>query len=313
VAHLFEVGKNYRNRAGEYTVLAVDGEKMTIRYVSGSTLVTSVAIQGRIWENIQFEEQSAREEERVRLAQEARLAARKRVARPAAPAKPRGRFAGFQETDFQPKARGIAWSSRVAMGNVLARELTKRAGQAFGKWLVPLLPELHVARAEHYDPKTVNRNAAFFVAINEKSVNYGFRVAKPDGRVDPDWPWSTVLTALSTDSRLRKTVESVMKDRGLSLDVYAMDVSYGQVAHVTLADSGFVCQQEISQQSTSREMSWDELIGYLREVAPEARAELYLRHSLSNEEAIAGGAIISRDIVSIFGALLSLYEASAGD
>ena len=116
MAHLFEVGKNYRNRAGEYTVLALDGEKMTIRYVSGSTLVTSAVTQGRIWENIQFEEQSAREEERQRLAQEARLAARKRVARPAAPAKARGRFAGFQEADFQPKARGIAWSSRVALG-----------------------------------------------------------------------------------------------------------------------------------------------------------------------------------------------------
>ena len=59
-----------------------------------------------------------------------------------------------------------------------------------------------------------------------------------------DWPWSTVLAALAADGGLRKTVESVMKDRGLSLDVYAMDVSYGQVAHVTLADSGFVCQQE---------------------------------------------------------------------
>ena len=59
-------------------------------------------------------------------------------------------------------------------------------------------------------------------------------------------------------------------------------------------------------------MSWDELIGYLREVAPEARAELYLRHILSNEEAIAAGATISRDIVSVFGALLSLYEASIG-
>jgi hypothetical protein len=316
VAHPFEVGKNYRNRNSEYTVVALDGDKMTIRYTNGSTLATSAAIQSRIWENIQFEEQALREEEKQRLAQEARLAARKRATRPAAPAegtaKPRGRFAGFQESDFQPKARGIAWSSRVAFGKIMANELNRRTGETFGKWLVPLQPELHIARPEQYDPEVGNRNAAFFVAISEQGVTCGFRVGKPDGRAEPAWPWTTVLASLVTDKQLRTTVESVMKARDLSLDVYAMEVSYGQVAHITLSGTGFLLERETDQQVISREMDWDELVGYLQEVGAEARVDLYLRNSLSNVEAVNAGAVISRDMVATFVALMPLYEASIG-
>ena len=317
MAHPFEVGKMYRNRIGEYTVTAIDGDKMTIRYANGSTLVTGAAIQARIWENIQFEEQAAREEEKQRLAQEARLAARKRAARPAAPAagtaKPRGRFAGFQESDFQPKARGIAWSSRVALGKIMATELNRRTGETFDKWLVPLLPELHVARPGLYDPEVGNRNAGFFVAISEQGVTYGFRVGKPDSRAEPAWPWPTLLAALAADKQLRKTVESVMKAKDLSLDVYAMEVSYGQVAHVTLSGVGFLWERETDQQAISREMDWDELIGYLQEVGAEARVDLYLRNSLSSEAAVNAGAAISRDMVATFVALMPLYEASIRD
>lgn len=317
MAHPFEVGKMYRNRIGEYTVTAIDGDKMTIRYASGSTLVTSAAIQSRIWENIQFEEQAAREEEKQRLAQEARLAARKRAARPAAApaesaAKPRGRFAGFQESDFKPKARGIAWSSRVSLGKIMANELNRRTGETFGKWLVPLQPELHIARPEQYDPEVGNRNAAFFVAISEKGVTFGFCVGKPDGRAEPVWAWPTLIAALATDKQLRKAVESVMKSRGLSLDVYAMEVSYGQVARITLSGTGFLWERETDQQAVSREMDWDELVGYLQEVGAETRVDLYLRNSLSAEEAVSAGATIWRDMVAAFVALMPLYEASIG-
>jgi hypothetical protein len=81
MSHPFEVGKDYRNRSGQYVVQAIEGDWMKIRYTSGSTLETRISIQARIWENIQFEEQMARDEERVRLAREARLEARKRTSR----------------------------------------------------------------------------------------------------------------------------------------------------------------------------------------------------------------------------------------
>jgi len=52
----FEVGKQYRNRKGAYTVLQLDGDTMLLRYADGSKATESVAMQARIWENIQDEE-----------------------------------------------------------------------------------------------------------------------------------------------------------------------------------------------------------------------------------------------------------------
>ena len=40
--------------------------------------------------------------------------------------------------------------------------------------------------------------------------------------------------------------------------------------------------------------------------------DLYLRNSLSSEEAVNAGAAISRDMVATFVALAPLYEASIG-
>jgi hypothetical protein len=308
----------YRNRAGEYTVLAVDGDRLTIRYVTGNTITTSVAIQARIWENIQYEEQAAREEERVRLAQEARLASRKRSTRPApaaaveggvAPPKTRSRFAGFVETDFQPKARGIAWPGRVSLGTALANELSRRTDRVYNKWLVPLAPEVHVARPDRYDPEAAGRNAAFFVAVNEKGAAYGFRVGKPEGRVEPSWPWSVLIASLTADAELRSTVESVMRSRGLSLDVYAMEVSYGPVAHITLAGSGFKWERETAAETTTRTMSWDDLLEYLQTVSANARTDLYMRNTLTKEDAVSAGPGIARDILTTFTALLPMYDA----
>ena len=105
MSHPFEVGKPYRNRVGEYVVQEIAGDQMVIRYVDGRTLTTSVTIQARIWENIQFEKQLARAEERRQQAQEARQAARRRTAR----RKARPTFGGFEEADFETKTRGIAW------------------------------------------------------------------------------------------------------------------------------------------------------------------------------------------------------------
>lgn len=320
MAHPFEVGKMYRNRAGEYTVLTVDGDRMTIRYVSGNTLTTSAAIQARIWENIQFEEQSAREEERLRLAQEARLASRKRGTRPAQPAaagvagppRTRGRFGGFRESDFVPKARGIAWPGRVSLGGMLANELSRRTSQTYNKWLVPMSPEVHVARPDHYDPELGSRNAAFFVAVSEKGTTYGFRVGRPDGRAEPSWPWSILMAALEADSELSATVQSVMGNRALSLDVYAMELSYGRVARVTASGAGFKWERETLDEKTVREGDLPQLLDYLKTVSPDGRVDIYLCCDLAKEDAVSSGPGIARDILSTFTALLPVYDASLG-
>lgn len=54
----FEVGGEYVNRKGKYTVLDINPPKMTVRYEDGTTAEVNIAIQARIWENILVEQEA---------------------------------------------------------------------------------------------------------------------------------------------------------------------------------------------------------------------------------------------------------------
>ena len=306
----FEVGKTYRNRAGEYVVQVIEGEWMRIRYTNGKTLDTRVGIQARIWENIQFEEQMARQEERERLSREARMAARRRSAR-ARRVRAQPRFQGFEEVDFEPKKRGISWSSRKEMGTALAQELGKRVPGDFGTWIVPRQSRVHVARKEHYNTDARDRNAAFFVATDEKGVTYGFRVGKPDGKAADNWPWSVLLAALS-DNSVRRMLRAVMKAHDLSLDVYAMHVSYGQVGQISVQERGFLWEHQTAEQEMTKRMNWGDLAEYLQAEGAERRCDLYLRKRMPVADALKAGKDIAQEIASVFEALVPLYDTSVG-
>ncbi len=309
MSHPFEVGKPYRNRAGEYVVVAIDGDQMTIRYQDGRTLVTRVELQARIWENIQFERQMARAEERKQQALEARRAARARTARARrAPAQPT--FAGFQASDFEPKARGIAWASRRKVGAVLAHALNQRPGGSFDHWIVPRRSKIHIARKEYYDLEVGETNAVLFVSVNERGVSYGYQVNRPAGKALDHWPWCVLATVLAESEQVRGALHAALNVQGLRMDVYTMEVSYGRVARVTAGDQGFVWQHEDAAQEVTRQMSGEDLAGFLRDLAPGKRCGLYLRKRLSAQAAVQAGADAVQEMANVLAALVPIYDAS---
>ncbi len=310
MTHPFEVGKTYRNRQGEYVVQAIDGDKMTIRYIGGGTLVTSVSIQARIWENIQFERQMARAEERRRQAQEARLAARQRAAQPRR-ARARPAFAGFQESDFETKKRGVAWSSREELGKALTQYLNQRTEGNFSHWLIPHHPLIHVAQRGAYYREVAERNTAFFVALDEGGVSFGLYVGKPDGPVEARGPWSAFVAAL-TDEDVCRALRMAMETHSLSLDVYTTEIKYGQVARITVQGEGFLWQHEDAGQKVTRLMSAEEVADYVRDLAPDKRCELYVRRQVAVADAVKAGAGLADEIGAVFEALLPVYRAGVG-
>lgn len=56
---MFEINGEYANRKGKYTVLAIDGPTMSVRYEDGTHADLRINIQQRIWENIQAEQELA--------------------------------------------------------------------------------------------------------------------------------------------------------------------------------------------------------------------------------------------------------------
>jgi hypothetical protein len=308
MSHPFEVGKTYRNRAGEYVVLSIEGGTMKIRYAGGGTLDTSVDIQARIWENIQFEKQMARTEERRQQAREARLEARRRTQR----ARARPKFEGFAEDDFEAKARGIAWSSRKELGRVLAYELNHRTKGDFGSWIIPREEGVHLGRKKHFERDDRDSIAVLFVRTAEDGVTYGLRVSRPPGDVDPQGHWTSFLNALADDPQVRAGLRLAMEAHELDLDVYAMQTSYGQVARVTVEDNGFLWQHETADQEMTRSMDWEALVEYLQTVAPGKRCDVFLRGHQSVAEALKGGAGIAKDIADVMESLVPLYDVIVG-
>jgi hypothetical protein len=57
---VFEIGEEYANRKGEYTVIEINDPKMTVEFRNGSTAELSISIQQRIWENIVTEQEAER-------------------------------------------------------------------------------------------------------------------------------------------------------------------------------------------------------------------------------------------------------------
>ena len=312
MSHPFQEGKTYRNRVGEYMVQSIDGDEMTIRYVNGTSLVTKASLQARIWENIQFEEQMAREEERRLLAKQASQAARRRSAR-ARRAKAKPTFGGFKTSDFEPKTRSIAWSSRVELGRSLAIELGRRSGGEFDQWIVPRKSEVHVGRATRYDRDARERQAAFFVAVDEAGVTFGLRVGNPGGKTAPDWPISGFLAAISEDDKPRRALRAAMKEHELYLDVYATDVSYHLVGHVEYQARGFLWQHETADQDLTRKMNWADLLEYLQSVAPGKQSDIFFRKEISPDDALQSGKELVGDIATVFEALLPAYDATVGE
>jgi hypothetical protein len=308
MSHPFEVGKTYRNRAGEYTVVAIDGDRMKIRYSGGGTLDTSVEIQARIWENIQFEKQVARTEERRRQAREARLEARRRKKR----ARARPKFEGFQEQDFEPKARGIAWSTRKELGRVIAYDLASRTKGVFGYWIIPREEGVHVALKDHFEREERDHLALFFVRTDEHGMFYGLRVSRPTGKASSRQHWSAFLNVLSEEAAVRSALRAAMIDHELGMDVYAMETSYGPVGRITVENDGFLWEHETPEQSASRSMDWDELIEYLQSLASGKRCDLYVRGRRSAEQAIKAGAGLSKEIADVFESLVPVYDAIVG-
>jgi hypothetical protein len=308
MSHPFEVGKTYRNRVGEYVVQSVEGDRMTIRYVNGGTLTTSVRIQARIWENIHFEEQMVREDERRRLAREARIKVRKQAAR-AKQAQAMPKFGGFKPADFEPANRGIAWKTRKEAGTFLAFTMGKNVGLSFDSWIVPRQSRVHVAQGEHYDKEVGERNAAFFVAVDESGVTYGLCVGNPDGKAKANWPWSALLAAMSDDDKVRRAIRAAMKAYDLALDVYAMDVRYGLAGQATHQDRGFLWEEKTADQEVSRKMDWNDLVERLQSLADGKRCNVFFQTKMPAREAIKSGAEATAQIIEVFEALMPVYES----
>ncbi|MCP5099170.1 MAG: hypothetical protein GY943_26750 [Chloroflexi bacterium] len=70
---MFEVNGVYANRRGKYTVLKLNGSKMTVRFEDGSLAELKTDLQARIWENIRADFEAKEASRQARPAKRAKI------------------------------------------------------------------------------------------------------------------------------------------------------------------------------------------------------------------------------------------------
>lgn len=141
MAHSFKLGTHYRNREGEYQVVEIHGDEMTIRYSAGKTIRTDISTQQRILDNLEIENDIA-EDERLRSERSKREPRDTQVVRGSTP-----KFEGFSAADFG-SLEGSSWRGRDALGGVLRDYLQAQTGVHFQSWAVRRRLEVHLARPD---------------------------------------------------------------------------------------------------------------------------------------------------------------------
>jgi len=301
--HPFEVGKQYRNEHGAYTVVRIDAPDMVIRYANGHTLDSPIALQARIWERICEEEALAAAEK------SARASARGR-SRPSRRTRLGREFQGLGETDFAEDVTGTSWRRRPELGGMLAGRLAALSGQPFESHAVYRRPEVYIALPQFFTPGDSFRSAKFFFSLNERETHHGFVIEKSDKSMDSTWDWPRCVDALLHDKRLQAQVLVAMQTSELAWEI---DTSVPQedkthvVRTVTASDETLHLQTDDGE---ALPLGWPDFVALLEEVPSDRWCDLYLAAHMAKARAIELGVELAQEVAAIYYALLPLYMAS---
>lgn len=299
--HPFVVGKRYRNRDGEYEVVALDEPRMVIRYTDGRTIVATIETQAIIWTNMQAESASPPQPARPGPGSGH---SRHRSA-------PKGiRFDGLTEGDFKGGIAGTTWRSRERLGGLLYQGLSAAARRPFLSYPITRRPEVHIARPEHYcrSGHTGHRDAKFVFDLDEHGARFGFYIEKNAGTMDPTWHWPNLLAALRAGEALQEVALAAMRRLDLEYEVYVRSEPPCTV-RVAASSDGLAWQREGGHVEI---IGCGELVQRLAGLDEGTWSDFYLCARLGKAEAIAAGAGIAEKAVAVYRALLPLCDAAVG-
>lgn len=302
--HPFEVGKMYRNRNGEYVVVAIKEPLMLIRYDDGTSLRTRIRVQKRIWENIQMEAADERERERRQAGRRAGGAGPR-----GSRATPRGqKAAALVDSDFGTSVAGTSWRARSHLGGLLAQELSLATPYEFQSYAVPRQPWVRIVNPDRYSAEKKYQVAKFVFGLDAEEATFGFYIERNDGPMDEGWHWTSMIAALQADGALRGELQAAMTAHRLEWRMRAHGMQ-APVAVITAAGEALEWAQPGDE--SPEPLFWPAFVEWLGALDPDKWWNLWLVTSLPKAEALAAGLGVATAAVSVFRSLLPLYEASA--
>jgi hypothetical protein len=296
----FEVGGTYRNRLGEYEVVAMEAPLITVQYQDGTMLEGTVDVLGRIWRNIRAEEQSEKDEreraERISLE--------------------RNLFRGFAKRDFGNGIRGTHWRRRDSLGGLLAERLSSSIPLDLKSYPIRARPEVHLATKEYDNSKEARAHAAkLMLALDEDRVRYGFNIKRRSGPLTGSWDWFVFIAAIQEDRSLQAGIEAAMREHDLHWQIQEWHGDGGDdvlAGWVELAnEEGLIWRS--AQGGEGEPVGWADFAERIRTIGRTSGCNLYLCNELDRDDAIAAGRPVFRPVVRAYRSLVPLYRTCALD
>ncbi len=281
----FEVGGQYENRKGPYEVLAINGDRMIIRWDSGEEREVDVKGQLKVIRNMELEFEAARDAKRSHV--------------------PRfyGEFfTGLRETDFSHDVTGTHWRSREQLGGAVAAHIA--ADFAIDSWGIYHRPEVHWADRSRYPKRNAWLQAKFAAVAGPTKLWAGFYVERSNKREDDREDWNRFI------GWLRKGGEDLLGEivatHNLEIRDQKDDEDVPFRGRITRVHGKWIHTLDGKANDVG------ELATFLDEVSSTRWLDLIIKRDFEKDAAIERGIEIATDIGKIFTDLLPAYEAAAG-
>jgi hypothetical protein len=294
----FKVGELYQNRLGLYEVVRLDeaDDRMLIRYTeNGEEVETSISLQGRIWRNMNWEDE---EETRKKAREEARHQHGYGVD-----------FSGLADSDFKTNTEGTTWRSRRGLAGRVAHLLSPNTGSTFVSWAIYRWPVAFLTHREDYFMAAFelgSRKAKFTIEVDDWGLYCGLYVEGNSGAMDATWDWTRLLPRLRNQQSLRDVIQ--VAESGYNVRFIAR-TSVGQETH-HFTDGLTKSARPLWDENNPASIPVEERVRLLGEIPAFHWCELYLMTTIPRQEAVQNGVNIAHRITDVMRVLLPIYTAA---
>ncbi len=282
----FEVGGQYENRKGPYEVIAITGDRMTIRWDSGEQRETDVKGQLRVIRNMEREFREARESKRGRV--------------------PRfygEMFRGLKDVDFCEDVTGTHWRSREQLGGAVATHIA--ADFTVDSWAIYHRPEVHWADRARYPNRKAWLQAKFVALASETRIRAGLYIERSNEADGDQEDWNRFFCWLCGGGEA--VLADVVEQHDFQLLDEKNDDDEGCFPGVMIRRDGSWLHTHAGNTRTV-----DSLCECLERANDDHWIDLLVKKDFNKDYALARGTEIAADIGNMFTALLPAYEAAAG-
>lgn len=282
----FVVGGRYENVKGAYEVISITGDSMVIRWDNGEEISSSIELQERIIENMKFREQLTQNQNTPKPVNKIHRSSG-------------SQFSGLKNSDFKNNVVKTKWRNRNGLGGAVAKQLYSREFN-FQSWAVYRVPTVHWAGTKHRKKTEINKQAKFYVQLDENCMQYGFCVEGSNGSIDKQEDWNAFLSWLKSNENW---LSKIAQENNLSVQVTELDGDTKVSEKVIEPDNG--------EWISSDKIKISSLSFYLNGLKHSHWIQFYLALRTDKENVIAKNDTVAGDIAAIFQILMPVYTASA--